>query len=234
MLAKGSAPWMIALIAVTSLATILHMTFHLPFMGKVAYLGTAGFIFFFFFFRDPEREGDYCYSSMTSPADGKIVDIRGRKICIFMNVHNVHVNRAPLSGKVVAMEYKKGGYLPAFCKDSERNERNHIFIATEHGIVEVVQIAGALVRRIVPYVEVGDQMVRGQRFGMIRFGSRVDVTIPDNFEILCRKGDKVKAGMTVIARKNVVCGDTVRADEPVSSHDNFDILCVNENRPMQV
>ncbi|MEZ5334910.1 MAG: phosphatidylserine decarboxylase [Methanolobus sp.] len=86
---------------------------------------------------------------MLSPADGKIVDIRGRKICIFMNFQNVHVNRAPINGKVHTIEHKKGGYIPAFCKDSCRNERSHTLIETEHGIVEVIQIAGTVTRRIV-------------------------------------------------------------------------------------
>jgi phosphatidylserine decarboxylase len=201
MLAKGSAPWIMALIALCILAAIAHIITYWPYMGSVAILGLALLIFFLFFFRDPEREVEHCCSSMTAPADGKVVDIRGRKVCIFMNVHNVHVNRAPLTGKVISMEHKKGGYMPAFHKDSERNERTHTLIDTEHGIVEVVQIAGTIARRIVSYVQVGDQMDRGQRFGMIRFGSRVDVTVPENFDILCKKGDKVTAGMTIIARK---------------------------------
>jgi phosphatidylserine decarboxylase len=162
---------------------------------------------------------------MTAPADGKIVDIRGRKICIFMNVHNVHVNRAPLTGKVIAIEHKKGGYRPAFSKDSERNERSHIFIDTEHGIVEVTQIAGTIARRIVSYVQVGDQMVRGQRFGMIRFGSRVDVTIPENFDILCTKGDKVTAGMTIIARKRNANEYNTQEVDFLTVPESFDILC---------
>ncbi|MDP2217430.1 MAG: phosphatidylserine decarboxylase [Methanolobus sp.] len=225
MLAKGSAPWIMTLVAISALAAIAHITVYWPYTGIITLLGLAGLIFFIFFFRDPERESEYCCSSMTAPADGKIVDIRGRKICIFMNVHNVHVNRAPLTGTVIAIEHKKGGYRPAFSKDSERNERSHIFIDTEHGIVEVTQIAGTIARRIVSYVQVGDQMVRGQRFGMIRFGSRVDVTIPENFEILCTKGEKVTAGMTVIARKRNTNDDNVQELEILTVPDSFDILC---------
>jgi phosphatidylserine decarboxylase len=234
MLAKGSAPWIMALVVISTLAAIAHTTLYLPYMGMITVLGIAGLIFFVFFFRDPEREVEYCCSSMTAPADGKVVDIRGRKVCIFMNVHNVHVNRAPLTGKVVAIEYKKGGYIPAFFKDSERNERNHIFIDTEHGIVEVVQIAGTLARRIVSYVQVGDHMVRGERLGMIRFGSRVDVTIPENFDILCKKGDKVTAGMTVIAYRNDIDAHDVESSEILATHDNFDVICMKNGRSPQV
>jgi phosphatidylserine decarboxylase len=225
MLAKGSAPWIMTVVAISALAAIAHITLYWPYMNIVTLLGLAGLTFFIFFFRDPERETEHCCSSMTAPADGKIVDIRGRKICIFMNVHNVHVNRAPLTGKVIAIEHKKGGYRPAFSKDSERNERSHIFIDTEHGIVEVTQIAGTIARRIVSYVQVGDQMVRGQRFGMIRFGSRVDVTIPENFEILCTKGEKVTAGMTVIARKRNNNDNNAQELEILTVPDSFDILC---------
>ena len=117
-----------------------------------------------------------------------------------MNLQNVHVNRFPLDGKVISIEHKKGGYIPAFCKDSHRNERSHVLIDTEHGPVEVIQIAGAAARRIVSYVKEGDNLAKGQRFGMIRFGSRVDVTIPDNFEIACQKGSKLYAGKSIIAK----------------------------------
>lgn len=200
MLAKGSFPWILTSIAVGMLSSLAYFVYALPHTGEIALLCAAVTIFFFFFFRDPEREVKEHESYMLSPADGKIVDIRGRKICIFMNFQNVHVNRAPIDGKVHMIEHKKGGYIPAFCKDSHRNERSHTLIETEHGIVEVIQIAGTVTRRIVSYVQEGDYMKQGQRFGMIRFGSRVDVTIPEKFDIAIKKGDRVFAGETVIAR----------------------------------
>ncbi|WP_406659863.1 phosphatidylserine decarboxylase [Methanolobus sp. ZRKC3] len=200
MLAKGSAPWLLTAASISVAAAILQFMLEWPYMDMIAIIGFAATIFFIFFFRDPERIVEGCERSMVAPADGRIVDIRGRKICIFMNFQNVHVNRFPIHGKVVSIEHKKGGYIPAFCKDSDRNERSHTLIDTEHGLVEVIQIAGTAARRIISYVNEGDFLAKGQRFGMIRFGSRVDVTVPENFEISCKKGDKVYAGQTVIAK----------------------------------
>jgi phosphatidylserine decarboxylase len=200
MLAKGSAPWLLTTTSVSIAASASYVAFRLPYTNIIAMIAIATTVFFIFFFRDPEREITLCDRSMVAPADGKVVDIRGRKICIFMNFQNVHVNRFPLGGTVISIIHKKGGYMPAFCKDSHRNERSHLLIDTEHGPVEVIQIAGAAARRIVSYVKEGDILSKGQRFGMIRFGSRVDVTIPDNFEIACEKGSKLYAGKTVIAK----------------------------------
>lgn len=200
MLAKGSFPWILTTFGITfSFALVTYFTAHLYAKTGVT-IGILVLVFLFIFFRDPERCSTDEENCMVSPADGRIVDIRGRKLCIFMNFQNVHVNRAPLQGKVTSIQYKKGGYIPAFCKDSHRNERQHIFIDTEHGEIEVVQIAGTITRRIVPYIKEGDFMEKGQRIGMIRFGSRVDVTVPDSFVIECNKGDKVYAGKTAIAR----------------------------------
>jgi phosphatidylserine decarboxylase len=137
---------------------------------------------------------------MISPADGTVIDIRDRKICIFMFFQNVHVNRAPISGKIKEITYKKGGYLPAYRKDSDRNERNEFIIHSKYGDVSVIQIAGAIARRIVSYSRVNDVIEQGQRIGMIRFGSRVDVTIPEDFDIIVGKGERVLAGKTVIAK----------------------------------
>jgi phosphatidylserine decarboxylase len=95
-----------------------------------------------------------------------------------MNIHNVHVNRMPLHGTITSLTHQKGGHLPAFQKESERNERVIILIHTGIGVVKVVQIAGTLARRIVPYVKQGDALEKGARFGLIRLGSRVDVYLP--------------------------------------------------------
>ncbi|WMW24279.1 phosphatidylserine decarboxylase [Methanolobus sediminis] len=200
MLAKGSFPWILTSITVSVVSFFAYLLYKVPYSGMIAALGISVTIFFLFFFRDPEREIKEHESHMLSPADGRVVDIRDRKICIFMNFQNVHVNRLPITGKIHTIEHKKGGYIPAFCKDSHRNERSHTLIETEHGLVEVIQIAGTVTRRIVSYVQEGDHMKQGQRFGMIRFGSRVDVTIPENFDILIKKGDRLFAGETVIAR----------------------------------
>jgi len=157
--------------------------------------------FFIWFFRDPERIPGGDDTDVVSPADGRVVDIRGTTVCIFMNIHNVHVNRAPLSGKIVAMKHTDGGYLPAFCKDSHRNERNSTCIESDFGLVKMVQIAGTVTRRIDSYFNVGDTVVRGERIGMIRFGSRVDVTPPPGYKLMVRKGQRVRAAETIIASK---------------------------------
>lgn len=158
-------------------------------------------LFFIWFFRDPERIPGGDEDDVVSPADGKVVDIRGSTVCIFMNIHNVHVNRAPLSGKIERMKHKDGGYLPAFFKDSHRNERNTICIVSDSGLVRMVQIAGTVTRRIDTYYNVGDTVVRGERIGMIRFGSRVDVTPPPGYRLMVKKGERVRAAETIIASK---------------------------------
>jgi phosphatidylserine decarboxylase len=158
-------------------------------------------LFLLIFFRDPERTPDG--DGMLSPADGKVRSIDGRAVSIFMNLHNVHVNRAPLAGNVKSIKYEKGAFSPAFLGEAGKNENNKITLATEHGGVTVTQIAGFFARRIVCYVSEGENVTRGQRIGMIRFGSRVDVTVPENFKILISTGDKVKAGKTVIAKLEV-------------------------------
>lgn len=199
MLAKGSEPWLFTAALVTALFAILSKAMNSSNLNYAAYIAMAMTFFMVLFFRDPERKVEVSDTYMISPADGTVIDIRGRKVCIFMFLQNVHVNRAPISGKIREITYKKGGYLPAFCKDSERNERNEFIIYSKYGDVSVMQIAGTIARRIVSYPRVNDVIEQGQRIGMIRFGSRVDVTIPHNFEIIVRKGERVLAGKTVIA-----------------------------------
>ncbi|MBN2487500.1 MAG: phosphatidylserine decarboxylase [Methanosarcinaceae archaeon] len=200
MLAKGSLPWVFTAAFFTVASGSLIYFTGIPYLQYLTYMGFALTVFFLYFFRDPERHTEMDNKCMVAPADGKVIDIRQRCVCIFMNFQNVHVNRSPLSGTVRNITYKKGGYIPAYCKDSDRNERNHIFLDSEYGEVCVTQIAGAVTRRIVSYVREGDTTLQGQKIGMIRFGSRVDVTIPESFEIVCKKGDRVRCGETVVAR----------------------------------
>jgi phosphatidylserine decarboxylase len=155
------------------------------------------------FFRDPERSTDE--AGVISSADGVVQSIDvcpdGRtRVAVFMNPLNVHVNRAPLKGTVTSLTHRPGGYLPAFNKDSERNERMVWHFDTEIGDVEVIQIAGVLVRRIVPYLSVGDAVERGQRIGLIQFGSRVDIYLPEGVEPAVKVGDKTLAGVTRLDR----------------------------------
>jgi phosphatidylserine decarboxylase len=156
-------------------------------------------IFMVFFHRDPERvptgEG------MISPADGLVVEASSEKVAIFMNPFNVHVNRSPLEGKVAKVEHSDGGHRPAFFRSASKNERNLIVLDTPEGMVRLTQITGVLVRRIVCYVTPGDFVKRGQRIGMIRFGSRVEFSIPSGYSLRVAEGDEVRAGETVVAVK---------------------------------
>ncbi|WP_135822685.1 protein sorting system archaetidylserine decarboxylase [Halostella litorea] len=152
------------------------------------------------FFRDPDRTPPP--TGVLSPADGKVSVIREEgdrlRVGVFMNVWNVHVNRAPMAGTVESVEHRPGAHRPAFSKESDRNERVWI----EFGECEVSLIAGAFARRIHPYVEAGDAVSRGDRIGHIAFGSRADVLLPpdvDRADLAVEKGDKVTAGESVIA-----------------------------------
>lgn len=165
-----------------------------------------------FFFRDPERAIPKASGSVVSPADGRVVAVmreepssEGRgpdhKISIFLSLFNVHVNRSPCDSTVEEVNYKSGSFLPAYKGEaSEANERNLVVLGIDGARIEVTQIAGILARRIVCWVKPGDRLVRGQRMGLIRFGSRVDVTLPASATLLVREGAKVKGGSTILAR----------------------------------
>lgn len=118
-----------------------------------------------------------------------------------MSPLDVHVNRSPVNGKIINKEYRKGGHKPSYSKDSDNNEQLKWLINSELGEVEVTQIAGAVVRRIVSYKEIGDAVQRGKRIGMIRFGSRVDVTIPKGYTISVKEGKQVYGGKSILAHK---------------------------------
>lgn len=156
--------------------------------------------FTLWFFRDPDREPPE--QGVVSPADGTVSVIReegGRiRVGVFMNVDDVHVNRAPLGGPVEGVEHRPGANRPAFRKESDRNEQ--VEIAFDDHVV--VLIAGWFARRIKPYVEPGDTVERGARIGQIAFGSRADVVLPEDYEradLAVAEGDSVRAGETVIA-----------------------------------
>ncbi len=164
-----------------------------------------------YFFRDPERTGERGSSLVVSPADGKLIMItevdepsfvKGRAIrmSIFMNVFNVHVNRYPVDGVVRYVHYNEGKFLNAAAeKSSLENEQMSVGIETPKHRILVRQIAGLIARRIVTYSKVGDAARQGERMGIIRFGSRVDVFIPTNSTIRAKLGDLTTAGVTVLA-----------------------------------
>jgi phosphatidylserine decarboxylase len=208
MLAKGSFYWIASTLIFALLAGYISYNFRplSTIFYLVSVLGFASTVFFLVFFRDPDRNPKGEEDDMVSPADGRIIRVEGNTTCIFMNFHNVHVNRAPLGGIVKKVDYMGGSYIPAFTKDSGQNERNYITFNTPFGEVKVTQIAGIITRRIVSYIGEGNRVERGQRIGMIRFGSRVDVAIPEAYEFIIEKGDRVKAGETVIARRLIKRG----------------------------
>ncbi|MEW6333006.1 MAG: phosphatidylserine decarboxylase family protein [Thermodesulfobacteriota bacterium] len=169
-------------------------------------------LFVAWFFRNPERVAPVNPLQLVSPADGKVIRIEetaidGRsdrsymKISIFMNVFNVHVNRMPCSGRVVAIRYTPGKFLSAnLDKASVYNERNAVLIRTDAGVeVTVTQVAGLIARRIVCWMKEGMKVEKGERFGLIRFGSRVEVLLPLGAAVpLVKTGDRVRAGETPI------------------------------------
>ena len=182
-----------------------------PLLSFVSFLIT---FFILWFFRDPERNTPIAEGKIISPADGKVclIDLsvppeelqygteEMQRVCIFMNVFNVHVNRVPVKGEIKKIIYKEGSFFNASLdKASEKNERNSIIITTENGIeIIVVQIAGLIARRILSFVSNGDKLNSGERFGLIRFGSRVDVYLPKTFKPEVKVGDKTIAGETII------------------------------------
>jgi len=165
--------------------------------------------FVLFFFRDPERTPPSDLELIVSPADGRVMEVveeargecPGRRISVFLSIFDVHVNRAPVAGRIAAMEYRKGQFHAAMRgRASEQNEQNVIHVSTEHGEVVFKQIAGWVARRILCWKAVGDSVTRGERVGMIRFGSRVDIWLPDRVEILVRPGQHVAGGSSILAR----------------------------------
>jgi phosphatidylserine decarboxylase len=167
-------------------------------------------IFLIQFFRDPERTPEGGDESIVSPADGTVLSVAEapeappgarRRLSIFMSVFNCHVNRSPVTGQLDAYAYVRGTKAAAFAdKASIENEQTRITMKTPAGSLMFKQIAGALARRIVFYPRVGDEIRRGARIGLIKFGSRVDLFLPDAAEPLVKRGDKVFAGRTPIAR----------------------------------
>ncbi|MDP1678436.1 MAG: phosphatidylserine decarboxylase family protein [Bacteroidota bacterium] len=169
------------------------------------------FIFTLNFFQDPERVTPQEDNLIISPADGTVIKIENvfedkymkseaTMICIFMSPVNVHVNRNPISGTVGYFDYVKGEFFAAFeDKASLKNEQTHIGIENSRGKVFFKQIAGFIARRIVADLKVGDSAVAGKRFGMIKFGSRVDIYVPKNAEIKVSMNQKTVAGETVVA-----------------------------------
>ena len=196
---------------VTSLLTYLA---YVP----ISIIGFLLTLFTLWFFRDPSRNTPVDSNLIISSADGKVCLIdeayppkevsmkqeKMKRVCVFMNVFNVHVNRSPVAGVIKNIVYKEGKFLNASLdKASEKNERSSLIINSEHGAdIVVVQIAGLIARRILGFVSINQNLNQGERFGLIRFGSRVDIYMPLDSTVQCSVGDKVVAGESVLASLN--------------------------------
>ena len=188
------------------LAGIVALVWHWNWAGgALLFLG----LFVMFFFRDPERKPPADPETIVSPADGRVMEIveesrdakPGRRISVFLSIFDVHVNRSPVAGRITAIEYRTGKFYAAMRgRASAENEQNAFYVQSDRGEVVFKQIAGWVARRIVCWKAVGDSVIRGERVGMIRFGSRMDIWLPERVEILVRPGQHVAAGSSVLAR----------------------------------
>jgi phosphatidylserine decarboxylase len=203
LIAREGWPFLAIAVAAALLVTWLGGWWALPFWVAA--------VFVLQFFRDPPRDAPTDANAVIAPADGRVVavgkfrnpytDREALKISVFMNVFNVHSNRSPVDGVVKQVSYHPGSFLnAALDKASLENERNALLLVTDSGVeLTCVQIAGLVARRILCYVEPGARLNRGQRYGFIRFGSRVDLYLPPASQSRVSIGDRVYAGQTIVA-----------------------------------
>lgn len=206
-------------IALAVLAVIIGVL-TTPWLAVIPLLFAA---FFLWFFRDPEREVPHTPGLIVSPADGKVTDVSNvavegaprTRISIFLNVFDVHVNRSPIAGTITHAKYQKGKFGNAMANaSSEANEQNVITLQGQGQTLVLRQIAGLLARRLVFTKRVGDQVARGERIGMMKFGSRMDVIMDASVALQVKLGDRVKGGVTVLATARAIStGELVTATE---------------------
>lgn len=202
--ASAGYPYIFASVFTTAIFALLELT-------ALALTGLCVTFFICYFFRDPDRVIPQINGVVVSPADGKVIwadlmddspfyDGRCMKISIFMSVFNVHVNRIPHEGRIKKINYYPGKFFSAnLDKASKDNEQNAVFLETEEGKnICVVQIAGLIARRIICKIQPSEKVARGQRFGLICFGSRLDIYLPPDTTLNVNLGDKVTAGTTVL------------------------------------
>jgi phosphatidylserine decarboxylase len=192
----------------------LAMTLLFLFLGLGALTLVAGALtlFVLYFFRDPDRQAEVQEKAVLTPADGRVLGTwtleggenplgtRAVKVSVFMSLFNVHVNRIPAKGRIAKISYRPGAFFAAnLDKASEKNEQNAVFLETQDGnTIVFVQIAGLIARRIACWVREGEEVQAGQRFGLIRFGSRLDVYLPEGSRVAVQPGRNVKAGKTIL------------------------------------
>jgi phosphatidylserine decarboxylase len=172
-------------------------------------------LFVFSFFRNPDRKIPDDPGLIVSPADGRVVVVTdeplngrpGKRVSIFLAIWNVHVNRAPASGTITRLEYKPGKFLAAWdANASLQNEQNIFTQSTEHGEIVYKQIAGWVARRVVSWKRAGETVARGERIGLVRFGSRMDIWLPEEAEIAVKVGQTVHGGSSILARMPEIAG----------------------------
>ncbi|MBM4325569.1 MAG: phosphatidylserine decarboxylase family protein [Deltaproteobacteria bacterium] len=206
-IAREAFPYMLA----PALLAAVLWWWDLPWLALFFLVATIAIALFF---RNPDRKSPEADGLVVSPADGTVVEIAEnarstnldraplKRISIFMSVFNVHVNRSPMTGRVEKITYSKGKFLDAREKDASGvNEQNSLLLKSGEDTIEVVQVAGKVARRIACWVSEGDEMARGERFGLIHFGSRLDVYLGPEFEARVAVRARVRAGETVIAEK---------------------------------
>jgi len=197
-IAREGIPFVLATAALVLLAWILG--------SPLAALGLLLLaVFVAFFFRDPEREPPDDPDAVLAPGDGRIVAVEpeagGSRVSIFLSIFDVHVNRSPIGGVVREVEHHPGRFRAAFRPDaSEVNEHTRVVVTGERGTVTFKQIAGLVARRIVCRVRPGQTVQRGERIGLIRFGSRIDVLLPPGAGVTVTVGDRVRGGVSIVAR----------------------------------
>lgn len=210
-MAKEGLPFILFFGVLTAMAVAGALVLHLPLFWPIAAVFLALTVFMAYFFRDPERVSPDEAGIVVSPADGKVMVVERvdgddpaspTQVSIFLSPMDVHINRSPLGGTVEDVVYKPGAFKVASRKiASEVNEQNVITIANAEMRVVTRQIAGILARRIVCWKRPGDAVALGERIGLMKFSSRMDVVMPADVEVLCRQGDTVVGGQTIIGRK---------------------------------
>ncbi|MFO7963631.1 MAG: phosphatidylserine decarboxylase family protein [Desulfobacterales bacterium] len=203
-IARAGYPFIFASAFVTGVLALLQLT-------VLAILALMVTVFVCFFFRDPDRVIPTRQGAVVSPADGKVIRIERLdetpyyptsciKISIFMSIFNVHVNRICESGMITKTDYHPGTFFNASLdKASEKNERNAVYVKTDEGRdICIIQIAGMIARRIISHAQEGDHFRRGQRFGLICFGSRLDIYLPSDLDVNATIGENVKAGVSIM------------------------------------
>ncbi|MDE2872207.1 MAG: phosphatidylserine decarboxylase family protein [Gemmatimonadota bacterium] len=210
--AREGLPFILALLVLTALAALWARSGAWGIRSTAPALFLTLTLFVAYFFRDPERHIPSDPLLVVSPADGKVMSVgpvpdehfmgeTATRVTIFLSIFNVHIQRAPLGGRVAHYDYQPGTFVAAWREEASReNERATLGIETDAGPLLVRQIAGLVARRIATYPREGDTVARGDRIGLIRFGSRVDLFLPPDWPVTVEPGDKVRGGETPVAR----------------------------------